>query len=52
MFEEKQKGRATERLSLARQFLSVDTAVERLAKWKTPEELLVINNNRLYLDFE
>lgn len=28
------------RLQLARQFLSVESAVERLLKWKTPEELL------------
>ncbi|EJH8051859.1 hypothetical protein NF324_000682 [Salmonella enterica] len=40
MLEEKQKGRATERLSLARQFLSVDTAIERLLKWQTPQEIL------------
>ncbi|HCM1931034.1 TPA: hypothetical protein N3A15_002709 [Salmonella enterica subsp. salamae serovar 51:c:-] len=40
MLEEKQKGQATERLSLARQFLSVDTAVERLLKWKTPQDRL------------
>lgn len=41
-----------ERLRLARQLLSVNTAVERLTKWKTPEELLVINNSRLYLGYE
>lgn len=52
LFGEKQKEQVMERLRLARQLLSVDTAVERLAKWKTPEELLVINNNRIYLDFE
>ncbi|MBJ9201430.1 hypothetical protein GHU08_24150 [Citrobacter freundii] len=52
LFGEKQKEQAMERLRLARQLLSIDTAVERLAKWKTPEELLVINNNRLYLDLE
>ncbi|EBZ3009975.1 hypothetical protein D9Q13_19545, partial [Salmonella enterica subsp. enterica serovar Muenchen] len=46
LFGEKQKEQVMERLRLARQLLSVDTAVERLAKWKTPEELLVINNNR------
>ncbi|ASG77588.1 hypothetical protein DLB95_13325 [Salmonella enterica subsp. diarizonae] len=40
MLEEKEKGRATERLSLARQFLSVDTAIERLLKWQTPQEIL------------
>ncbi|HDT1807332.1 TPA: hypothetical protein QHP96_004117 [Klebsiella aerogenes] len=40
MLEEKQKGQATERLSLARQFLSVDTAIERLLKWQTPQEIL------------
>ncbi|ECK6213480.1 hypothetical protein FR068_23065, partial [Salmonella enterica] len=50
LFGEKQKEQVMERLRLARQLLSVDTAVERLAKWKTPEELLVINNNRIYLD--
>ncbi|ECQ3271119.1 hypothetical protein FY654_21980, partial [Salmonella enterica] len=42
LFGEKQKEQVMERLRLARQLLSVDTAVERLAKWKTPEELLVI----------
>lgn len=40
MLEEKQKGQVTERLSLARQFLSVDTAIERLLKWQTPQEIL------------
>lgn len=40
MLEEKQKGQATERLSLARQFLSVDMAIERLLKWQTPQEIL------------
>lgn len=49
---EKQKEQVMERLRLARQLLSVDTAVERLTKWKTPEELLVINNSRLYLGYE
>ncbi len=38
MLEEKQKGQAIERLSLARQFLSVDTAIERLLKWKMPND--------------
>lgn len=37
---EKQKGQVMERLQLARQFLSVDTAIERLLKWKTPHERL------------
>ncbi|ECO9255635.1 hypothetical protein FX238_21660, partial [Salmonella enterica] len=36
LFGEKQKEQVMERLRLARQLLSVDTAVERLAKWKTP----------------
>ncbi|EDU5629779.1 hypothetical protein CWY12_001411 [Salmonella enterica subsp. enterica serovar Havana] len=49
---EKQKEQVMERLRLARQLLSVNTAVERLTKWKTPEELLVINNSRLYLGYE
>ncbi len=29
-----------ERLQLARQFLSEDTAIERLLKWQTPQERL------------
>ncbi|EJH2659904.1 hypothetical protein NDG35_003118 [Salmonella enterica] len=36
---EKQKGRVMERLQLARQLLSVDTAAERLLKWNTPQEM-------------
>ncbi|EAN1748881.1 hypothetical protein NFU85_003194 [Salmonella enterica] len=36
-----QKARVMERLQLARQFLSEDTAVERLLKWETPHERLV-----------
>lgn len=38
--DEQQKIRVMERLQLARQFLSEDTAVERLLKWKTPKERL------------
>ncbi|OUE53939.1 hypothetical protein AZ003_002846 [Citrobacter freundii] len=38
--DEQQKVRVIERLQLARQLLSVDTAVERLLKWKTPHERL------------
>jgi len=38
--DEQQKIQIMERLQLARQFLSGDTAVERLLKWKTPEERL------------
>ncbi|ENZ1928833.1 hypothetical protein [Salmonella enterica] len=34
------KALVMERLQLARQLLSVDTAVERLLKWKTPQERL------------
>lgn len=40
MLREKQKIQVMERLQLARQLLSVDTAVERLLKWKTPHERL------------
>ncbi|EPB2248833.1 hypothetical protein ACRC59_002227 [Citrobacter youngae] len=36
--EEQQKIQMVERLQLARQFLSEDTAVERLLKWNTPKE--------------
>ena len=39
-FNEQQKVQVIERLQLARQFLSEDTAVERLLKWKTPKERL------------
>ncbi|HEY4437208.1 MAG TPA: hypothetical protein VGN40_13720 [Lelliottia sp.] len=39
--DEPQKIQVIERLQLARQFLSDDTAVERLLKWKTPQERLV-----------
>ncbi|EFV4427923.1 hypothetical protein H3N75_002980 [Salmonella enterica] len=38
--DEQQKVQIMERLQLARQFLSEDTAVERLLKWKTPQERL------------
>lgn len=38
--DEQQKVQIMERLQLARQFLSEDTAVERLLKWKTPLERL------------
>ncbi|EJE9589590.1 hypothetical protein M5722_004214 [Salmonella enterica] len=38
--DEQQKVQIMERLQLARQFLSENTAVERLLKWKTPQELL------------
>lgn len=37
---EQQKVRIMERLQLARQFLSGDSAVEQLLKWKTPQERL------------
>ncbi|EJN2869360.1 TPA: hypothetical protein ACU22X_002930 [Salmonella enterica] len=40
MLDERQKVQVMERLQLARQFLSEDTAVERLLKWKTPKERL------------
>ncbi|MFS9381112.1 hypothetical protein QNN88_10495 [Citrobacter sp. ANG330] len=36
--EDQQKIQMVERLQLARQFLSEDTAVERLLKWNTPKE--------------
>ncbi|WP_077999537.1 hypothetical protein [Edwardsiella tarda] len=36
--DEQKKVRVMERLQLARQLLSEDTAVERLLKWKTPQE--------------
>ncbi|ENQ9727824.1 hypothetical protein ACXX2Q_002350 [Yersinia enterocolitica] len=35
-----QKVQVMERLQLARQFLSEDTAIERLLKWQTPQERL------------
>lgn len=38
--DEQQKDVVMERLQLARQFVSGDTAVQRLLKWKTPQELL------------
>ncbi|EFV1818162.1 hypothetical protein HRL83_000761 [Salmonella enterica] len=38
--DEQQKDQVMERLQLARQFLSGDTAVERLLKWETPQERL------------
>ena len=38
--DEPQKVQIMERLQLARQFLSEDTAVERLLKWRTPQERL------------
>ncbi|MCL6747026.1 hypothetical protein [Kosakonia sp. R1.Fl] len=38
--DEQQKGVVMERLQLARQFVSGDRAVQRLLKWKTPQELL------------
>ncbi|ECG8513390.1 hypothetical protein DLR11_05180 [Salmonella enterica subsp. salamae] len=41
MLDEQKKALVMERLQLARQFLSVDTAVERLLKWETPQERLV-----------
>lgn len=40
MLDEQQKMLVTERLQLARQFLSQDRAIERLLKWKTPDERL------------
>ncbi|EDQ6205897.1 hypothetical protein HX70_001267 [Salmonella enterica subsp. enterica] len=40
MLDEQQKIQVIERLQLARQFLSEDTAIERLLKWETPEERL------------
>lgn len=39
--DEQQKIQMVERLQLARQFLSEDTAVERLLKWNTPKEWLM-----------
>ena len=36
-----QKVQVMKRLQLARQFLSEDTAIERLLKWKTPQERLI-----------
>ncbi|MCX8982792.1 hypothetical protein [Citrobacter portucalensis] len=38
--DEQQKVQIMERLQLARQLLSEDTAVERLLKWKTPQDRL------------
>ncbi|EFE07305.1 hypothetical protein [Citrobacter youngae] len=38
--DEQQRVRVMERLQLAQQFLSEDTAVERLLKWKTPQDRL------------
>ncbi|AKE60106.1 hypothetical protein PU088_000603 [Citrobacter farmeri] len=38
--DEKLKAQVIERLQLARQFLSGDSAVERLLKWKTPQDRL------------
>ncbi|AKW17323.1 hypothetical protein SEESL791_019905 [Salmonella enterica subsp. enterica serovar Sloterdijk str. ATCC 15791] len=38
MLDEKQKTLIMERLHLARRFLSMDSAVERLLKWKAPHE--------------
>ncbi|MCX9024281.1 hypothetical protein [Citrobacter portucalensis] len=38
--DEQQKVQVMKRLQLARQFLSGDTAVKRLLKWKTPQERL------------
>ncbi|EBY6261093.1 hypothetical protein D5O62_20365 [Salmonella enterica subsp. enterica serovar Warnow] len=40
MLGEQQKIQVMERLKLARQLLSVETAVARLLKWETPKELL------------
>lgn len=40
VLDERQKVQVAERLQLARQFLSEDTAVERLLNWKTPLERL------------
>ncbi len=39
--DEQQKIQVMERLQLVRQFLSGDTAVERLLKWQTPLERLL-----------
>ena len=41
MLDGQKKALVMERLQLARQLLSVDTAVERLLKWETPQERLV-----------
>ncbi|QXN83116.1 hypothetical protein JMJ85_20440 [Salmonella enterica subsp. diarizonae] len=41
MLEGQKKELVMERLQLARQLLSVNTAVERLLKWETPQERLV-----------
>lgn len=41
--DEPQKVQIMERLQLARQLLSEDTAVERLLKWRTPQESLIKN---------
>ncbi len=38
MLDGQKKALVMERLPLARQLLSVDTAVERLLKWDTPQE--------------
>lgn len=38
MLDGQKKALLMERLQLARQNLSVDTAVERLLKWETPQE--------------
>lgn len=38
MLDGQKKALVMERLQLARQLLSVDTAVERLLKWETPQE--------------
>ncbi|HBC5609517.1 TPA: hypothetical protein KEV05_003694 [Klebsiella oxytoca] len=38
--DESQKVQVMERLQLARQFLSSDTAIERLLKWRMPQERL------------
>lgn len=41
MLDGQKKALVMERLQLARQLLSVDTAVERLLKWETPNEILI-----------
>ncbi|EAS0546181.1 hypothetical protein EX404_15165 [Salmonella enterica] len=41
MLDGQKKALVMERLQLARQLLSVDTGVERLLKWKTPQEKLL-----------
>lgn len=38
--DEQQKAQVMERLQLVRQLLSEGTAIERLLKWKTPQERL------------